>query len=83
MRAIGGGPRGAGPGGGAVEMRCQRADNLVQRPGLRGRVIRRRLDHAWVTPAVEGALRSVETLRPARGWDRPSDHVPVTLTLSV
>ena len=43
----------------------------------------RRVDHAWVTPALEGALRSVETLRPARGWDRPSDHVPVTLTLSV
>ena len=43
----------------------------------------RRLDHAWVTPALEGALRSVETLRPARGWDRPSAHVPATLTLSL
>ena len=43
----------------------------------------RRLDHIWVTPALEDALRSVDTLRPARGWERPSDHVPVTLTMSL
>ncbi len=43
----------------------------------------RRLDHVWVTRALQDALRSVETLRPARGWDKPSDHVPVTLTLSL
>ena len=43
----------------------------------------RRLDHIWVTPALEDAVQSVDTLRPARGWERPSDHVPVTLTLSV
>ena len=43
----------------------------------------RRLDHIWVTPALEGAVRAVETLRAARGWDQPSDHAPVTLTLSL
>ena len=43
----------------------------------------RRLDHIWVTRALEGALASVETLRAARGWDNHSDHVPVTLTLSL
>ena len=43
----------------------------------------RRLDHAWVTPALKDALVTVDTLRSARGWEGPSDHVPVTLTLSV
>ena len=42
----------------------------------------RRLDHVWVTPALAGALRSVSVLKPARGWQAPSDHVPVTVTLS-
>ena len=43
----------------------------------------RRLDHAWVTPALEDALQSGDTLGPARGEEQPSDQVPVTLTLSV
>lgn len=42
----------------------------------------RRLDHIWVTAALEPHLRSVEILREARGWEKPSDHVPVTLTLN-
>ncbi len=41
----------------------------------------RRLDHVWVTPALEDALVAVDVHRPARGWEKPSDHVPVTLTL--
>ncbi len=41
----------------------------------------RRLDHIWVTPAVADDLAGVEVLRAARGWPRPSDHVPVTLDL--
>jgi exodeoxyribonuclease-3 len=37
----------------------------------------RRLDHVWVTPPLVGRLRGVEVHRAARGFARPSDHVPV------
>lgn len=43
----------------------------------------RRLDHVWVSPALAPAMQSVEILREARGWDRPSDHVPVLAKLAV
>lgn len=42
----------------------------------------RRLDHIWVTPALEKSLKHFEILRHARGWERPSDHVPVILDLA-
>ena len=41
----------------------------------------RRLDHFWVSPDLKPWLASMEVLRAARGWDRPSDHVPVMVTL--
>ncbi|TKT82922.1 exodeoxyribonuclease III [Aquamicrobium sp. LC103] len=37
----------------------------------------RRLDHIWSSPNLSGNLAGLEVLRAARGWDRPSDHVPV------
>ena len=37
----------------------------------------RRLDHVWSSPNLSPALVDVEVLRAARGWERPSDHVPV------
>ncbi|MGH6763381.1 MAG: exodeoxyribonuclease III [Phyllobacterium sp.] len=37
----------------------------------------RRLDHIWGSPDLEGDLRDIGILRDARGWERPSDHVPV------
>jgi exodeoxyribonuclease-3 len=40
----------------------------------------RRLDHVWHSGALDGALRSVSVFRQSRGWERPSDHVPVTAT---
>ncbi len=43
----------------------------------------RRLDHVWVTPALKPALRHAEIVRAARGWDKPSDHVPVIVNLDV
>lgn len=43
----------------------------------------RRLDHIWLSPALGRALAEVEFLTEARGWDRPSDHVPVTARLSL
>lgn len=37
----------------------------------------RRLDHIWVSPALQSQLKSVATVKEARGWEKPSDHVPV------
>lgn len=37
----------------------------------------RRLDHVWATPDIAGAAHSSRILRDARGWQQPSDHVPV------
>jgi exodeoxyribonuclease-3 len=37
----------------------------------------RRLDHVWSSANVATKLKGIEILRHARGWDRPSDHVPV------
>ena len=37
----------------------------------------RRLDHIWVTPALEDRLLSVQVVKEARSWERPSDHIPV------
>lgn len=43
----------------------------------------RRLDHIWVTPDLEPALRSYSIMREARGWQpKPSDHVPVIIELA-
>jgi exodeoxyribonuclease-3 len=42
----------------------------------------RRLDHILVSQALGGALERLEVLTEARGWERPSDHVPVTIELS-
>jgi exodeoxyribonuclease-3 len=37
----------------------------------------RRLDHIWSSENIVGDLKGIEVLRAARGWERPSDHVPV------
>ena len=41
----------------------------------------RRLDHFWCSPDLAGRLAGASVLRAARGWERPSDHVPVILDL--
>ena len=41
----------------------------------------RRLDHIWVTPPLQGALREARVERESRGWDKASDHVPVMIEL--
>ena len=38
-----------------------------------------RLDHAWVTPPLAPSLTRVEVVKTTRTWERPSDHVPVTI----
>lgn len=37
----------------------------------------RRLDHIWVTAPLADRLTGIDIVRDARGWQRPSDHVPV------
>lgn len=41
----------------------------------------RRLDHIWVTPALEPLLQDFTVVSDTRGWTPPSDHVPVVMTL--
>jgi exodeoxyribonuclease-3 len=38
----------------------------------------RRLDHIWASPSLKRSAKEMKILRDARGWERPSDHVPVT-----
>ena len=37
----------------------------------------RRLDHIWASPSLEGTPQSMKVFKPSRGWQQPSDHVPV------
>jgi len=43
----------------------------------------RRLDHIWASRSLEPALSAIEILRDARGWEGPSDHVPVSAVLQL
>ena len=43
----------------------------------------RRLDHVWTSSDLGGAIKAVEVTRETRGWERPSDHVPVTAVLEL
>jgi len=43
----------------------------------------RRLDHVWITPDLRESLRSYAMIRDVRGWEKPSDHAPVMVTLDV
>ncbi len=43
----------------------------------------RRLDHIWGSASLAGKARGVSVLKAARGWNGPSDHVPVTADLEV
>jgi exodeoxyribonuclease III len=37
----------------------------------------RRLDHVWVSESLTPRLAGARIFRESRGWERPSDHVPV------
>ncbi|MCW6507251.1 exodeoxyribonuclease III [Lichenifustis flavocetrariae] len=43
----------------------------------------RRLDHVWVSQDLGAAVDDIRVIKEARGWDRPSDHVPVLATLQL
>ena len=41
----------------------------------------RRLDHVWGTGDVAPGLKGMQVFTEARSWEKPSDHVPVMVTL--
>jgi exodeoxyribonuclease-3 len=43
----------------------------------------RRLDHVWVSRGLRGCVSGHGILKEARGWLRPSDHVPVMVSAFV
>lgn len=43
----------------------------------------RRLDHIWLDPQSAEKCSNIEVIREARGWEKPSDHVPVVATLDL
>jgi exodeoxyribonuclease III len=43
----------------------------------------RRLDHIWGSVKVGEKARKAEVLKDVRGWEGPSDHVPVTIQLDL
>jgi exodeoxyribonuclease-3 len=43
----------------------------------------RRLDHIWVSPQLGDRVSRIAIAKEARGWERPSDHVPVTATIEL
>ncbi|WP_223477557.1 exodeoxyribonuclease III [Oricola indica] len=43
----------------------------------------RRLDHVWGSPDLESLVEDITVLREARGWEKPSDHVPVIARFAI
>ena len=43
----------------------------------------RRLDHIWATSDIAAQAHSSRIVRTARGWEKPSDHVPVFATFDL
>jgi|TARA_B110000305_G_scaffold87142_1_gene98235 exodeoxyribonuclease-3 len=41
----------------------------------------RKLDHIWITKNIEEFKKDLLIYKDARNWERPSDHVPVMITL--
>jgi exodeoxyribonuclease-3 len=42
----------------------------------------RRLDHIWLCPKFAPAVSAMRIHKDARSWEKPSDHVPVTVDLA-
>lgn len=43
----------------------------------------RRLDHIWVTQPLKALLSDHKILSDARDWEKPSDHVPLLISLNL
>lgn len=52
-------------------------------PDWETRDLGRRLDHIWLGKGLDGALKTGRFFRETRGWERPSDHVPVMVNLDL
>ncbi|MDQ0314664.1 exodeoxyribonuclease III [Amorphus orientalis] len=42
----------------------------------------RRLDHMWASPSLADRVSGIRVVPEARSWEKPSDHVPVLVTIS-
>lgn len=42
----------------------------------------RRLDHMWASPSLADRVSDVRVVAEARSWEKPSDHVPVLVTIT-
>jgi exodeoxyribonuclease III len=42
----------------------------------------RRLDHVWATEGLAKKAKTMAALRACRGWQQPSDHVPVVVSFN-
>jgi exodeoxyribonuclease-3 len=69
-------PTDAPAGAPASAQRGKQGERGEQRGG-------RRLDHVWATPAASALCTAMEVVTEARGWPRPSDHVPVIVDLDL
>ena len=52
-------------------------------PDWETRDLGRRLDHVWLGKDLGAGLKAGRIFRETRGWERPSDHVPVMVTLEI
>ena len=43
----------------------------------------RRLDHVWSAPVLAEKVADVDILTEARGWEKPSDHVPILVDYDI
>ena len=43
----------------------------------------RRLDHIWVSKDLDTALKLFLSCKEIRDWEKPSDHVPLIMELSI
>ncbi len=43
----------------------------------------RRLDHIWASPEVAACATGASVVESARGWERPSDHVPLLASFAL
>lgn len=43
----------------------------------------RRLDHIWITESLKNYYSGTSIIQRTRGWQRPSDHVPVVIDLKI
>ena len=43
----------------------------------------RRLDHMWASPSLAAQATAHQVHEPCRSWERPSDHVPLVVELSL